>query len=242
MKIHDVEQSSPEWYAIRSMIPTASEFDKIITPKTMKLSAQRHGYACRIIAARLMKWQADSLDRIEHIANGKANEPFAVAQLELVNDVETTPIGFVTTSDGRFGASPDRVVMRGNLIDTTVEVKCPTIPVQFERLLFDDADAYRAQRQGQLWVAEADKAIFYSFVPGMPAYMAETGRDDAFIKALAAAMEQFSDELEAMTEKAKSLGDYAAFASILPPTDVAARAWEGDDAIGGIMSAGNWGG
>lgn len=241
MKIHDVKQSSPEWYAIRSMIPTASEFDKVITPKTMKLSSQRHAYACRIIAARLMNWQADSLDRIEHIANGKANEPFAVAQLELVKDVETTPIGFVTTSDGRFGASPDRVVMRGSLIDTTVEVKCPTIPVQFERLLFNDADAYRAQRQGQLWVAEADKAIFYSFCPGMPAYMVETGRDDAFIKAMADAMEQFSDELEAWTEKAKSLGGYSAFSSIKTPVDVAALAWEGEDAIPGIIELG-WGG
>lgn len=240
MKIHDVKQGTAEWYLVRAGIPTASEFNHIITPKTMKLSSQRHAYACRIIAARLMNWQADSLDRIEHIANGKANEPFAVAQLELVKDVETTPIGFVTTSDGRFGASPDRVVMRGSLIDTTVEVKCPTIPVQFERLLFDDADAYRAQRQGQLWVAEADKAIFYSFCPGMPAYMAETGRDDAFIKAMAAAMEQFSDELEALTEKAKALGDYSAFATIKTPVD-AAYAWEGEDAIPGIIEAG-WGG
>ena len=218
----DITQGSGIWYAMRSKIPTASEFNHILTPKTQKLSASRHKYACRIIASRILNWQADSLDKIQHIADGKELEPLAVGQLEVTKDIDTKSVGFIRSSDNRFGASPDRVVMSGEAIGTTVECKCPTIPVQFERILFGNGEEYICQVQGQLWVAEADKAIFYSFNPRMPAYMVETGRDEAFIKKLADALEQFDDELCALEERARAAGAYQAFAEILPPADIAA--------------------
>lgn len=217
-----IDQGSVDWYRLRSKIPTASEFNQILTPKTQKLSEGRHKYACRIIAARLLNWQADSLDKIEHIANGKELEPFAVSQLEILQDVETRPLGFATTDDGRFGASPDRVVMCRDAVNVTVEVKCPTIPVQFERLLFGHNADYACQVYGQLFVTEADKAVFYSYNPRMPAYLSEIGRDESFIKKLKDALEQFDDELCALEERARAAGAYQAFAEILPPADIAA--------------------
>lgn len=207
MIIHDMPQGSAAWHRFRASIPTSSEFDQILTPKTQKLSESRHKYACRIIAGRLMDWRAPSLENIEHILAGRVNEPIAIQQLEVANDFETQPIGIITTNCGRFGASPDRVVMAGGgRIGITVEAKCPTIPKQFEYLLLGHDDAYRCQVQGQLFVAEADKAIFYSFHPEMPACMVETGRDEPFIKKLGDALEQFSDELEAMLLRARESG------------------------------------
>jgi hypothetical protein len=194
-------------------------FDSVLTPKTEKLSESRHKYACRLIAERLLNWQADSLDKIAHIQAGKDNEPIAVARLELIHDIETKPVGFIQTSDGRFGASPDRVVMSGDRVQNTIEVKCPTIPIQFEYLLFGHGAGYRCQVQGQLWIAEADKALFLSYNERTPDYMVETGRDESFIKKLHDALEQFSDELCALEEKARSLGAYQAFAQILAPVD-----------------------
>lgn len=216
----NLDQGSAQWYSLRAAIPTASEFDKVLTPSKGDLSEQRHKYACRIIAARLLNWQPDSLDKIEHIAAGKENEPRAVARLELIHDITTRPVGFVTSDDGRFGCSPDRVAnIRGNSVGITVEVKCPTIPVQFERLLFGHGAAYRCQVQGQLWIAQADKAIFQSYCLQTPDYMIETGRDEPFLRKLSDALERFSDELETLTEKAQSLGAYQAFERILPPQD-----------------------
>src|SRR6478609_9609842 len=75
MKIHDVAQRSPEWHALRLGKPTASEFHKIITPKTGKLSAQARKFACRLIAERLLNEPLDLLDGIEAIERGKAMEP-----------------------------------------------------------------------------------------------------------------------------------------------------------------------
>ena len=240
-KIHfDISQGDADWYAIRSKIPTASEFHHILTPKTQKLSASRFKYACRIIASRILNWQADSLDKIQHIADGKALEPMAVGQLETVYDSDTRAVGFVTTNDGRFGASPDRIVMAGDAIGLTVECKCPTIPVQFERILFGNGEEYIAQVQGQLWVAEADKAIFYSFNPRMPPYSVETGRDEGFIGKLRDAMEQFSDELCALEERARAAGAYQAFAEILPPSEIETP--DDMNAAGEIIRQGNWGG
>ena len=240
----DLQQGSIDWYNLRIGVPTASEFDKILTPGTEKISEQRHAYAIRIIAGRILHWQPDSLDKIQHIQDGKANEHVAVVQLELLKDIETTPVGFITTDDGRFGASPDRLVMRGDRIDMTVEVKAPTIPVQLERLLLGHGKAYRCQVQGQLWVAEADKAIFGSYQERMPFYMSETGRDEPFIRKLSAAMEQFSDELEVLMERAISFGAYQAFEMLKTPLDAERGDFKEalDEFLDGPNNRTDWGG
>jgi len=189
---------------------------------TMKPSASRYKYACRIIAGRLMNWQADSLEKVKHVEEGRQNEPLAVAQLEELYQIDTRPVGIVTTDDGRFGASPDRVANVApdeRSVGIVVECKCPTIPVQMERLLLGDGDAYRCQRQGHLFVAEADKALFVSYNPRMPLYQVESGRDETFIQKLKAALEQFSDELEEMTEKARRLGMFQAFEEMRTPAE-----------------------
>jgi hypothetical protein len=223
-----IEQGTIEWMRLRSGIPTASVFHQILTPKKAQLAEARHKLACRLLAERLLNWQADSLEAIDHITAGKTNEPFAVAQLHAIEQVETQRVGFVTTEDGRFGASPDRAIggdpntpggIETGSLDGVIEVKSPTIPKQFEYLLLGHDEAYRCQVQGQLYVAEADKAIFYSYHPRMPAYHVETGRDELFIRKLSDALEQFSDELEEMTGRAKSLGIYQAFAEIVAPVD-----------------------
>ena len=238
----DIDQGSIAWYRLRSGKPTASCFDQIITPKKMELAAARRKYACRLIAERLLHWQADSLDKVQHIADGKANEPAAVQQLEWVTDRKTVPVGFITTDDGRFGASPDRLIgalekpVAGS-VEAVLEIKCPTIPKQFEYLLLGHDEAYRCQVQGQLWVAEADTAIFYSYHPRTPAYQVTTHRDEAFIDRMTACLEQFSDELEALMEKAQALGVFQAFEEIVTPVeatygndaDELAQMIEGDD-------------
>jgi hypothetical protein len=219
-------QGDPEWYRLRAGIPTSSEFASVMTPVTRKPSEARHGYACRILGARLLNWQAESLEKVETIAAGKANEPFAVRALEEIAEMDTLPVAFVTSADGRFGCSPDRVAQvaeNAESVGVVVEAKCPTIPVQFARLLFPDhpkvAGAYKCQRQGHLLVCEADTAIFCSYQPQMPLYYVETGRDEPFLAALADCLERFSDELEAWEAKARELGLYQAFSDIRTPLD-----------------------
>ena len=216
-------QGSPEWFRLRRGIPTASEFSHIITEKKAELAAARFKYACKLIAERLVNWQALPLETIQHIEEGRANEPFAIGQLQAMTGLTAHKVGFVTTNDGRFGASPDRAIgghpsldVEDGSLAAVIEVKCPTVPKQIEYLLLGHDSAYRAQVQGQLYVAEADKATFYSYNPRTPAYHIETGRDEAFISRLAGALEQFHDELSEMTERAEALGVYQAFEQSMP--------------------------
>lgn len=229
-KIHwDIEQGSADWFKLHTTIPTSSRFSDVMTPKKLDMSASRKKYACQIIAARLLNWQADSLAKIQHIEDGRKNEPIAVAQLELVRDVETKTVGFITTNDGRFGASPDRVVMKGDQVQITVEAKCPTIPVQLEYLLAEQLAAmspvsemaveYKCQRQGHLFIAEADEAIFYSYNERTPACYVRSYRDEPFIKKLDASLRQFDEELEMLMETAKRLGSYQEFARMMTPAE-----------------------
>jgi hypothetical protein len=54
-RLLDVEQGSVEWQMARLGIPTASNFDKIITPKTMKPSASAEKYAWALIAEQILE-------------------------------------------------------------------------------------------------------------------------------------------------------------------------------------------
>lgn len=223
----DMEQGSSQWFKAHQGVPSASQFHRIMTPKTRKMSEQRKSYACALILQEILNLQPQSLETNENIRAGKENEPKAVADLELIFGIETIPVGFVTTDDGRFGASPDRVVIacppvsgeEFARVDVVVECKCPTPLVQMDHLLFGDDDAYRCQRQGQLLVAEADKAIFFSYNPRMPPYMVEDGRDELFLRELKVSLEIFWGELQNWKEKAVSLGAYQAFPEFLTPLD-----------------------
>ena len=216
MKIHQVKQGTAEWFALRLGIPTASEFDNIVTPKTGKLSAGARKYSYRLIAERLLRQPVQSLDGISYIERGNELEPQAVQQYEFENDVATDPVGFITTDDGRMGASPDRLI-RGKAAG--VEIKCPAAHTHIGYLLDGHDDKYRPQVQGQLLVAELEFVDFYSFHPRMPPAAIRTRRDDPYIRLMRDALEEFCDNLEEMLERAKSLGVFQAFEAVQTPAE-----------------------
>lgn len=217
MVIHDCEQGTAEWFALRRGIPTASEFSKIITPAKGQLSEQWRKYAARLIWEKLMHTTTQSLAGIEHIEDGKRLEPAAVAQFEFTYEVQTKRVGFVTTDDGMVGASPDRFIVGPST--RTLEVKSPTGPIHLGYMLFGHEAAYRPQIQGQLWVCEAEEGVFYSYAERAPAYVIETRRDDEYISKLEAAMREFNENLVRCTEKAHSLGVFQAFDEAVTPVD-----------------------
>jgi hypothetical protein len=207
-KIHRVDQGTPEWYALRIGIPTASMFHKIITPGG-KPSAQARGYMYRLIAERLLNEQMESgLDRIEHIERGKMDEPNARAQLSFTHNLELEPVGFVTDDAGRMGCSPDRLVAGS---PEAVEIKCPAPWTQIGYLLDGPGDDYRPQVQGQMLVGEFEKVHFYSWHRQMPPKYLITNRDEKYIAVLFGLLDRFLDELDAETARARKMGSYAAY-------------------------------
>jgi len=213
MKIHDVTQRTPEWYALRLGRPTASNFDKIVTASTGKLSMSSTDktkpagkvvdYACLLIAERLTgESQSLPLDSIPAIARGRALEPDAISLYEYVEEVETRPVGFVTTDDGLVGASPDRLIVGA---PAGLEIKCPLLHTHIGYWATGLGTDYRAQVQGSLFVCEAERWDFNSYHPQMERFKLRTYRDDAYIQNLAQALADFNELTAGIEAKVRPL-------------------------------------
>jgi hypothetical protein len=72
--------------------------------------------------------------------------------------------------------------------------------------LDDEGISYKCQRQGQLWLTEREWSDGLSYCPGLPNALVRTYRDEAFIKALAAAVDQFNGMLDEMKLKLQTKG------------------------------------
>lgn len=200
-KLIDVEQGSIGWLQAKLGIPSASEIDKVVTPLG-KLSKQSRGYAYRLVAERLIGRTLVNLDHIDAIASGKQLEPEAISLYEFHYNLDTSPVGFVTTDDGRVGASPDRLVGSDGLL----EVKAPLPQTQIAYLLDSFGTDYHCQRQCQLFVTERSYLHMMSYSRELPPVFVRYERDEPFIALLSNALEQFCDILDEMTRKAIALG------------------------------------
>src|ERR1700677_291551 len=76
MKIYrGIQQGTAEWFGLRLGIATASRFKDIMTPKTRRLSASWKGYACCLIAERLLNVPTETVEGIKWMERGKELEP-----------------------------------------------------------------------------------------------------------------------------------------------------------------------
>lgn len=197
MIIHDVAQNTPEWAALRCGVPTASRFSDIVTASgAASESAER--YMLHLLAERMMGTPIEE-NSSSWQERGKDLEIDAVRFYELQRDVETVPVGFITTDDGRIGASPDRLVGETGLL----EAKSPSPWVHVGYLLQSGKaySKYKVQCQGQLWVAVREWVDILSFAPEMPPSLHREERDEKFIEKLSAGVRAFSDKLEALADE-----------------------------------------
>ena len=96
---HNVKQRSVEWDRLRIGIPTASEFSRIITPATHKLSTQADGYMDWLLACWIV---GEILERpeTEYMHVGQELEARAAQEYAFAYECELSTIGFVTTDNG----------------------------------------------------------------------------------------------------------------------------------------------
>jgi hypothetical protein len=112
VKIIQCDQYSPEWWTARRGVPTASEFHKLLTAKTMKLSASADGYAAQLIGD-VFDPLYPRVDRAvsEAMRVGTEREPEARSYYALERGVDVQQVGFCLDDTGRFGCSPDGLIM-----------------------------------------------------------------------------------------------------------------------------------
>lgn len=133
MRVHNCEQNTPEWELLRAGIPTASAFDRIITP-TGKLSKQSRDYKAWLLAERVLHAPI-ATKKTAGMIRGTEFERQAVEFYEALKECRTERIGFVTNDAGTIGASPD--CWCGD--DGQWEIKVPEVQTHMGYLIAQNA-------------------------------------------------------------------------------------------------------
>ena len=190
MKIFDCIQGSPEWFAARLGVPTASNFDKIVTTKgEPSKSAQKYMYK---LAGEKASGIAEESYQNAAMARGTELEAEARKFYEMVKNVEVEEVGFCLLEDKGYGASPDGLVRNKGL----VEIKCPLCATHVGYLLKETLlTDYFQQVQGQMLVTGREWTDLISYYPGLKPLIIHVERDDAFLNKLEAELDKFVFEL-----------------------------------------------
>lgn len=116
MKIHEVEQNTPEWFAIRAGKPTASEASMLVSG-TGKESSQIEKLAKRLAGESLIGEPLSTFDGNRYTEFGHAMEAESKDWYSFERNIEITECGFVTDDNELFGCSPDALAAGDGLAE-----------------------------------------------------------------------------------------------------------------------------
>lgn len=198
IEIFNCEQGSPEWFACRRGIVTASKFSAVMA----KGEGKTRSKYMRELAGEVLT--NDVVDSFRNVAmdSGKSMEAEARAMYAFIRDEDKLEqVGFIR--NGPKGCSPDSLVNDNGAL----EIKCNQPDI-----LIDIIERKRVppehlpQLQGVLWVAEREHIDFMSYWPKINPYIERVYRDDGYIRMLSAEVDRFNDELEELVERIRKHG------------------------------------
>lgn len=224
---YTVEQGSQKWHDLRSTIPTASNFDRLITPAKWEPTKgdTRRGLMLELLANRIFGIDAESLFSSAAMDHGREWEPIARAAYEFEYGVDIKDGGFFTDDAGLWGASPDGLIGDEGL----VEFKNPAAPkIHLSNLL--DVQMYEnkpgewtahvekgseidgflrdhwVQTQGQLLVTRRKWCDLVSNHRRLPMVVVRVYPNVTFLAKLEQALATFVHDLAMLTDEAKQRG------------------------------------
>lgn len=214
MIVHEVEQRSPEWYALRAGKPTASEFSKLIT-STGKPSESAATYAITLAVEKFAGKPVDAWEGNSWTERGREMELRALDLYSFAHDVDIAPVGFVTDDDETIGCSPDGLVGTDGL----VEVKCLKAENHVKAALYYRKNercppTYVQQAQGQMLITGRTWCDVIFYHPELPLLVIrqkpELALRDALRREIAAVLKErdtIFDELRALATGTKDKSD-----------------------------------
>ena len=193
----DLVQGSSEWFAAKAGVPSASNFDKIVTSKG-EPSKQREKYMYQLAGERITGKPEETYQNAV-MQRGIDMESEARNLLELLHDVKIEPVGLCFPDEKRMcAASPDGLI--GD--DGVVEIKCPIISTHVKYLLGGGLPIeYFEQTQGQLYVTGRKYCVFISYYPGLRPLIVRVERDYPFIATLDREVRTFAFGLDIVVGK-----------------------------------------
>jgi len=197
MIVIDCVQNTPEWDKIKNGVPSASQFDRIVTTTGVR-SKQREKYLYelageKITGERKEGYKNAAMDR------GHDREAESREMYEFVNSVKVQIVGFCFLDNKKeIGCSPDGLVGEMGGFETK-----DTLPhIQIERLEkgWSTADHFQ-QVQGCLKVTNRKWWDIVSYSRGLPLITNRLFRDEIFIQKLSVEIVMFVNDLNSLVKK-----------------------------------------
>lgn len=211
----NVEQGTPEWFAMRRGILTASEMNRIITPaKLLYSDSEKERTHLYELAAQTVTEYTEPSYVSDDMLRGREEEILARATYSAkFNPVKQ--VGFITNDKWGFtlGCSPDGIV--GD--DGQLEIKGRVQKYQMQTIITDEMpEEYKIQVQTALLVSERAWCDFISYCGGMPMFTKRIYADEKVQAAILDAATKFNVKLAKILEQYHALVN--ATGTMLVPT------------------------
>lgn len=208
----DLEQGSPEWFAARCGILTASVMGQFITPSTVKVAKNDYsrGLTATLVAERITG-HVEPTQVSGPMLRGQMDEPYA-RDAYSEHHAPVNVIGFMVRNFGKYkiGYSPDGLVHEDGLI----EIKSRAQKKHLQTILADDVPLENmAQIQTGLLVSGREWCDYVSFCSGMPLWTKRVEPNEKWFDAITDAALTFE------TNAAEMIATYKTATENLPATE-----------------------
>lgn len=198
-------QRTPEWFAARLGLVTASRIADVMAKTKTGASASRSGYMAQLITERLTGAPTEGYQSAS-MEWGTEQEPHARAAYEAREGVLVDEVDFVRHPILEAGASPDGLVGE----DGCIEIKCPNTSTMLEYI--EDRSVprkYILQMQWQLACTGRSWCDFVAYDPRLPEHLQllviRVPRDEGVIAEIAGEVGRFLVELRDRVERLQEL-------------------------------------
>jgi len=200
--IHNCQQGSEEWMALRLGRPTASELCNLLTPE---FKAKTGETPAKYLAEKVAeKWRGQLNPGFSSWATnqGTLREPSALAWYEFAHNVGIHSVGFVQMAEEDFGCSPDGLI--GD--DCGIEIKCPE-PPQHVRYVIEGKvpKDYIVQVHASMYATGRPRWVFMSYHPDFPKLVIEVKRDSEIQEKICKQLAVFYGEFAHAMNKLREL-------------------------------------
>jgi len=204
MLIHNCDQNSDEWLALRAGKPTASSFSKLVT-STGAESKSLPEYAVTLAGEVFAGKPLDAFQGNQWTERGHELEDAARSKYEFLYDQEAEQVGFITDDNLLYGCSPDSLIgERG-----TLEIKCLKAENHIKAIMYHQKHnkmptTYVAQTQGQMFVCERDWCDLVFHHPDLPMLVIRSEPNKKIIATLKSQIDAVLVERDEIVETLKA--------------------------------------
>lgn len=202
MKIHPAPQGTAEWEQARAGLPTASDFDQLVSATfEVRKGEMPTSYLNKKVAEY---WLGGPLPGFTAFATeqGSVLETESIPFYEIEHDVTIQRTGLIIADDGLTGCSPDGLIGE----DCGIEIKCPAAHTHVGYLLRGELPKeYGPQVHGGMFVTGRPRWVFFSYRRHFPSFRIVVERDEVIQEAIAEALALFLARFQSAKERMMEL-------------------------------------